>query len=116
MKNVLLLEHYYSPDELSSRLREWVAYYNHRRAAPQRYHDRVAGAIIRKRTTSRWLLGPSRSDLSRTAKNQAFVDAFPPIAVFAAQLRWGYQIDRTIYAGIPSPVLHHGQCPSTHGN
>lgn len=28
MKNVLLLEHYYSPDELSQRLTEWVAYYN----------------------------------------------------------------------------------------
>ncbi|KAA6440896.1 IS3 family transposase [Dyadobacter flavalbus] len=34
MKNVLLLEHYYSPDELSSRLTEWVHYYNH-----QRYHE-----------------------------------------------------------------------------
>ncbi len=34
MKNVLLLEHYYSPDELRSRLTEWVAYYNH-----QRYHE-----------------------------------------------------------------------------
>ncbi|WP_084761758.1 integrase core domain-containing protein [Spirosoma spitsbergense] len=34
MKNVLLLEHYYSPDELISRLTEWVDYYNH-----QRYHE-----------------------------------------------------------------------------
>lgn len=34
MKNVLLLEHYYSPDELRERLTEWVAYYNH-----QRYHE-----------------------------------------------------------------------------
>jgi putative transposase len=34
MKNVLLLEHYYSPDELSSRLREWVDYYNHRTGGP----------------------------------------------------------------------------------
>jgi putative transposase len=34
MKNVLLLEHYYSPDELSLRLTEWVDYYNH-----QRYHE-----------------------------------------------------------------------------
>lgn len=34
MKNVLLLEHYFSPDELSSRLAEWVTYYNY-----QRYHE-----------------------------------------------------------------------------
>ena len=34
MKNVLLLEHYYSPDELRERLTEWVDYYNH-----QRYHE-----------------------------------------------------------------------------
>ena len=34
MKNVLLLEHYYSPDELRTRLAEWVNYYNH-----QRYHE-----------------------------------------------------------------------------
>lgn len=34
MKNVLLLERYYSPDELRTRLTEWVAYYNH-----QRYHE-----------------------------------------------------------------------------
>lgn len=34
MKNVLLLEHYYSPDDLRSRLTEWVDYYNH-----QRYHE-----------------------------------------------------------------------------
>ena len=34
MKNVLLLEHYYSPDELNQRPTEWVEYYNH-----QRYHE-----------------------------------------------------------------------------
>lgn len=34
MKNVLLLEHYYSPDEQRTRLAEWVDYYNH-----QRYHE-----------------------------------------------------------------------------
>ncbi|WP_461117668.1 hypothetical protein [Spirosoma jeollabukense] len=28
MKNVLLLEHYYSPDELRQRVAEWVDYYN----------------------------------------------------------------------------------------
>ncbi|HLK96254.1 MAG TPA: integrase core domain-containing protein, partial [Hymenobacter sp.] len=34
MKNFLLLEYYYSPDDLSTRLTEWVDYYNH-----QRYHE-----------------------------------------------------------------------------
>ncbi len=34
MKNVLLLEHYYSADELRERLSEWVEYYNN-----QRYHE-----------------------------------------------------------------------------
>ncbi|WP_080059453.1 integrase core domain-containing protein [Spirosoma aerolatum] len=34
MKNVLLLEHYYSPDELRTRLTECVDYNNH-----QRYHE-----------------------------------------------------------------------------
>lgn len=34
MKNVILLEHYYSPEELQTRLAEWVAYYNE-----QRYHE-----------------------------------------------------------------------------
>ncbi|GAB2607572.1 IS3 family transposase [Spirosoma areae] len=34
MKNLVLLEHYYSPDELSKRIGEWVEYYNH-----QRYHE-----------------------------------------------------------------------------
>jgi len=34
MKNILLLENYYSPDELSRRISKWVEYYNH-----QRYHE-----------------------------------------------------------------------------
>lgn len=34
MKNLLLLEHYYSPGELESRIGEWVEYYNH-----HRYHE-----------------------------------------------------------------------------
>jgi len=34
MKNVIKLEHYYSPDELSYRLKEFVDYYNNRR-----YHE-----------------------------------------------------------------------------
>uniref|UniRef100_UPI001FF22202 DDE-type integrase/transposase/recombinase n=1 Tax=Telluribacter sp. SYSU D00476 TaxID=2811430 RepID=UPI001FF22202 len=70
MKNVLLLEHYFSPDELSNRLAEWVTYYNY-----QRYHDRGAGALTRKRKASGCLLGPSGSDLGPAAKNQAYVNA-----------------------------------------
>jgi transposase InsO family protein len=34
MKNLLLLEHYYLPQELEQRISEWVQYYNH-----QRYHE-----------------------------------------------------------------------------
>jgi hypothetical protein len=34
MKNVIKLEHYYSPDELRYRLTEFVDYYNNRR-----YHE-----------------------------------------------------------------------------
>ncbi len=34
MKNILLLEHYFSPDELTHRIAEWVDYYNH-----ERYHE-----------------------------------------------------------------------------
>ena len=34
MKNLLLLEHYYLPQELEQRIEEWVQYYNY-----QRYHE-----------------------------------------------------------------------------
>ncbi len=34
MKNLLLLEFYYLPQELERRIGEWVAYYNH-----HRYHE-----------------------------------------------------------------------------
>ena len=34
MKNVIKLEHYYSPDELRFRLKEFVGYYNNKR-----YHE-----------------------------------------------------------------------------
>ncbi len=34
MKNLLLLEHYYLPEELQARVQEWVHYYNY-----HRYHE-----------------------------------------------------------------------------
>ncbi len=34
MKNLLLLEHYYLPGELETRISEWVNHYNH-----PRYHE-----------------------------------------------------------------------------
>jgi transposase InsO family protein len=36
MKNLILLDHYYAPAELTERIREWVDYYNH-----QRYHEAI---------------------------------------------------------------------------
>jgi putative transposase len=39
MKNLILLDHYYSPAELAGRIREWVDYYNH-----QRYHQAIDNA------------------------------------------------------------------------
>jgi putative transposase len=36
MKNLILLDHYYAPSELTERIREWVDYYNH-----QRYHEAI---------------------------------------------------------------------------
>ncbi len=36
MKNLILLDNYYAPAELSERIREWVDYYNH-----HRYHEAI---------------------------------------------------------------------------
>ena len=36
MKNLILLDHYYSPSELEERIREWVYYYNN-----HRYHEAI---------------------------------------------------------------------------
>ena len=36
MKNLILLDHYYSPPELEERIREWVDYYNN-----HRYHEAI---------------------------------------------------------------------------
>jgi putative transposase len=36
MKNLILLDHYHAPSELTERIREWVAYYNH-----ERYHEAI---------------------------------------------------------------------------
>jgi hypothetical protein len=36
MKNLILLDNYYAPTELTERIREWVDYYDH-----QRYHEAI---------------------------------------------------------------------------
>lgn len=36
MKNLILLDHYYSPSELEERIREWINYYNN-----HRYHEAI---------------------------------------------------------------------------
>ena len=36
MKNLILLDNYYAPEELTARIREWVEYYNH-----HRYHEAI---------------------------------------------------------------------------
>ena len=36
MKNLILLDHYYTPSELEERIREWVDYYNN-----HRYHEAI---------------------------------------------------------------------------
>jgi len=36
MKNLILLDHYFSPTELNERIREWVDYYNN-----HRYHEAI---------------------------------------------------------------------------
>jgi hypothetical protein len=36
MKNLILLDHYYSPEELEQRIEQWVKYYNE-----CRYHEAI---------------------------------------------------------------------------
>ncbi len=36
MKNLILLDHYYSPSELEERIQEWINYYNN-----HRYHEAI---------------------------------------------------------------------------
>jgi len=36
MKNLILLDHYYSPSELEERIQEWVDYYNN-----HQYHEAI---------------------------------------------------------------------------
>ncbi len=36
MKNLILLDHYYSPSELEERIRKWIDYYNN-----HRYHEAI---------------------------------------------------------------------------
>ena len=41
MKNVIKLEHYYSPDELRNRLAEWVDWYNNQQIGSASGRERV---------------------------------------------------------------------------
>jgi len=56
MKNLVLLDHYYSPGELEKRIEEWVKYYNERRyheaidnVTPKDKYSGCAAEIIEKR-------------------------------------------------------------------
>jgi putative transposase len=74
MKNLILLDNYYTPAELTERIREWVDYYNH-----QRYHeviDNVTPAdkyygrdpvILKKREKVRKETMKMRRELNRMA-------------------------------------------------
>ncbi|MDH5766853.1 MAG: integrase core domain-containing protein [Gammaproteobacteria bacterium] len=40
MKNIILLDNYYTPEELENRIAEWVDYYNY-----NRYHESIENII-----------------------------------------------------------------------
>jgi putative transposase len=79
MKNLILLDNYYAPAELTERIREWVDYYNH-----QRYHgaiDNVTPAdkyygqhrvVLKKREKVRRETMMMRRQLNRWAMIEAF--------------------------------------------
>jgi transposase InsO family protein len=57
MKNMILLDHYYTPEELTARIWEWVEYYSH-----HRYHEAIdnmipAGANIMEGIEWSWIVG-----------------------------------------------------------
>jgi putative transposase len=74
MKNLILLDNYYAPAELTERIREWVDYYNH-----QRYHEAIDNvtpadkyygrdrAILKKREKIRQEIMKTRKELNRMA-------------------------------------------------
>ena len=78
MKNLILLDNYYAPAELTERIREWVDYYNH-----QRYHEAIDNltpadkyygrdcVILKKREKVRKETMKMRRELSRLATLQA---------------------------------------------
>jgi len=78
MKNLILLDHYYAPCELTERIREWVDYYNH-----HRYHEAIDNVtpadkyygqdriILKKREKVRQETMKSRRELNRLAMIEA---------------------------------------------
>lgn len=58
MKNLILLDNYFAPAELTERIREWVEYYNH-----QRYHEAIANV-----TPADKFYGRDRMILERSEK------------------------------------------------
>jgi putative transposase len=78
MKNLILLDNYYAPCELTERIREWVDYYNH-----QRYHEAIDnvtpadkyygrdGMVLEKREKVRKETMKMRRELNRLAMLQA---------------------------------------------
>jgi putative transposase len=78
MKNLILLDNYYAPAELTERIREWVDYYNH-----QRYHEAIDNVtpadkyygrdrmILRKREKVRQETMKMRRELNRMAMLEA---------------------------------------------
>jgi transposase InsO family protein len=78
MKNLILLDNYYAPAELTDRIREWVDYYNH-----QRYHEAIDNVtpadkyygrdrvILKKRGKVRTETMKIRKELNRMAMIEA---------------------------------------------
>jgi len=78
MKNLILLDNYYAPAELTERIREWVKYYNH-----QRYHEAIDNVtpadkyygrdrvVLERREKIRQETMKARRELNRMAVHQS---------------------------------------------
>jgi len=74
MKNLILLDHYYNPTELTERIREWVDYYNNHRyheaidnvTPADKYYGRALD-VLKNREKVRKQTMKLRKELNRTA-------------------------------------------------